>query len=96
MNQKMAPMMMKQGPGTYVVCVMRQISDRIGGEMSELEPTTRGELIWSGRKCTVFGLFAFVHPIFRLRKKAGDPAGRLFSLVEDELDFYKFPDKSLV
>ncbi|MBE9914798.1 PH domain-containing protein [Paenibacillus donghaensis] len=62
--------------------------------MSGQGSTTRGALVWSGRKCTIFGLPLSFTKYFVYEKRLVTRRG-LFSLVEDELDFYKVLDKSL-
>ncbi|GIO31067.1 MULTISPECIES: PH domain-containing protein [Paenibacillus] len=63
--------------------------------MTGQESATRGALIWSGRKCTIFGLPLSFTKYFVYEKRLVTRRG-FFSLVEDELDFYKVLDKSLV
>lgn len=63
--------------------------------MTGQESATRGTLIWSGRKCTIFGLPLSFTKYFVYEKRLVTRRG-FFSLVEDELDFYKVLDKSLV
>ncbi|GIP25794.1 hypothetical protein J23TS9_09240 [Paenibacillus sp. J23TS9] len=63
--------------------------------MSNQGSTTRGALIWSGRKCTIFGLPLSFTKYFVYEKRLVTRRG-FFSIVEDELDFYKVLDKSIV
>ncbi|MEC0368934.1 PH domain-containing protein [Paenibacillus chibensis] len=56
---------------------------------------TRGALVWSGRKCTIFGLPISFTKYFVYEKRLVTRRG-FFNLVEDELDFYKVLDKSIV
>ncbi|WP_168928930.1 PH domain-containing protein [Paenibacillus dokdonensis] len=63
--------------------------------MSNQGSATRGALIWSGRKCTIFGLPLSFTKYFVYEKRLVTRRG-FFSLVEDELDFYKVLDKSIV
>lgn len=56
---------------------------------------TRGALVWEGRKCTIFGLPLSFTKYFVYEKRLVTRKG-LINLVEDELDFYKVLDKSLV
>ncbi|OPA73599.1 hypothetical protein BVG16_27710 [Paenibacillus selenitireducens] len=63
--------------------------------MSGTESTTRGALIWEGRKCTIFGLPLSFTKYFVYEKRLVTRTG-FFNLVEDEMDFYKVLDKSLV
>ncbi|WP_018756643.1 PH domain-containing protein [Paenibacillus terrigena] len=63
--------------------------------MSNKESLTRGSLIWEGRKRTIFGLPLSFTKYFVYEKRLVTRTG-FISLVEDELDFYKVLDKSLV
>lgn len=62
--------------------------------MSNQGSTTRGALIWSGRKCTIFGLPLSFTKYFVYEKRLVTRRGFL-NLAEDELDFYKVLDKSI-
>lgn len=63
--------------------------------MSSQGSATRGALVWSGRKCTIFGLPISFTKYFVYEKRLVTRKG-FFNVVEDELDFYKVLDKSMV
>lgn len=63
--------------------------------MSNQGSATRGALVWSGRKCTIFGLPISFTKYFVYEKRLVTRKG-FFNVVEDELDFYKVLDKSMV